>query len=75
MDQWTNPPQICIIGAGFSGLCAAIQIRKQLKIETFTVFDENSDVGGTWLVNTYPGCACDVQSHLYSYSFEPNPCK
>ncbi|ODM93451.1 Baeyer-Villiger monooxygenase [Orchesella cincta] len=73
MDRCNNPPKIAIIGAGFSGLCSAIQLRKQLNLDSFTIFDENQDVGGTWLVNTYPGCACDVPSHLYSYSFEPNP--
>ncbi|OXA64691.1 Baeyer-Villiger monooxygenase [Folsomia candida] len=65
-------PKICIIGAGFSGMAAAIQIRKQLGLTDFVMFDENEDVGGTWLVNKYPGCACDVASHLYSFSFEPN---
>lgn len=37
------------------------------------MFDENDGIGGTWLVNSYPGCACDIQSHLYSFSFELNP--
>jgi len=73
MDRCNNPPKIGIIGAGFSGLGFAVQLRKQLNIDNFTIFDENQDVGGTWLVNTYPGCACDIPSHLYSYSFEPNP--
>jgi len=68
-----STPKICIVGAGFSGLTAAIKLKKDLGLETFTLFDENNDVGGTWLVNTYPGCACDVQSHLYSWSFELNP--
>ncbi|ODM97467.1 Baeyer-Villiger monooxygenase [Orchesella cincta] len=66
-------PQICIIGAGMGGICAAIQLKQKLNITSFTLFDENHDVGGTWLVNTYPGCACDVPSHVYSYSFEKNP--
>ncbi|OXA47564.1 baeyer-Villiger monooxygenase [Folsomia candida] len=66
-------PKICIIGAGFSGIAAGVQLKKQLNIDDYVIFDENEDVGGTWLVNKYPGCACDVASHLYSYSFEPNP--
>ncbi len=57
----------------FSGLCAAIQLKKELGLTSFTIFDSNSDVGGTWLANTYPGCACDIMSHLYSFSFELNP--
>ncbi len=59
----------------FSGITAGIKLKKELGLTTFTIFDENEDVGGTWLVNTYPGCACDVQSHLYSLSFELNPSK
>ncbi|KAG4072847.1 hypothetical protein HA402_002590 [Bradysia odoriphaga] len=56
-----------------SGLCAAIQLRKKLAITSFTIFEKNTDVGGTWLNNTYPGCEVDVPGHFYSYSFEPNP--
>ncbi|KAG4072860.1 hypothetical protein HA402_002603 [Bradysia odoriphaga] len=66
-------PEIGIIGAGMSGLCAAVQLQKKLAITSFTIFEKNPDVGGTWLSNTYPGCACDVASHLYSFSFELNP--
>jgi cation diffusion facilitator CzcD-associated flavoprotein CzcO len=67
------PPdhEIVIIGTGFSGLGMAIQLRRA-GIEGFVLFEKEEDVGGTWLVNDYPGCACDVQSHLYSFSFEPN---
>lgn len=63
---------IAIIGAGFSGVCMAIQLKKA-GIDSFTLLEAADDVGGTWRDNTYPGCACDVPSHLYSYSFEPNP--
>ncbi len=63
---------IAIIGAGFAGLGMAIQL-KQRGVDAFTVFEGGSDVGGTWRDNTYPGCACDVPSHLYSFSFERNP--
>lgn len=48
-------------------------MQQELGVSNFVIFDENKDVGGTWLVNKYPGCACDIESHLYSYSFEPNP--
>ena len=61
-----------IIGSGFSGLGMAIRL-KQEGIEDFTVLERGDDVGGTWHYNTYPGCACDVPSHLYSFSFAPNP--
>jgi len=69
-DQEDFP--IAIIGAGFSGIGAAIRL-KQEGIESFTMFERASEVGGTWRDNTYPGCACDVQSHVYSLSFEQNP--
>ena len=61
-----------IVGAGFSGLCAGIQLRRRGSTD-FVILEKADDVGGTWRDNTYPGCACDVPSHLYSYSFEPNP--
>lgn len=64
--------KIAIIGAGFSGLGMAINLR-QAGEHSFVVFDREPRVGGTWWVNQYPGCACDVASHLYSFSFEPNP--
>src|SRR5690348_14015958 len=63
---------IAIIGSGFSGLGMAIRL-KQEGIEDFVVLERGDDVGGTWQANTYPGCACDVPSHLYSFSFAPNP--
>lgn len=68
----TRPPTFAILGAGLSGLCMAIKLR-QAGIETFTIYEKADDVGGTWRENTYPGIACDVPSHLYSFSFEPNP--
>ncbi|MGZ5934844.1 MAG: flavin-containing monooxygenase [Rhizomicrobium sp.] len=62
--------RVLVIGAGMSGLLAAIRL-KQAGI-AYTVVDKNKDVGGTWMVNTYPGCRVDNPNHLYSYSFEPN---
>jgi cation diffusion facilitator CzcD-associated flavoprotein CzcO len=64
--------RIVIVGAGFSGLGAAIRL-KQAGIEGFVVLERGEDVGGTWNFNTYPGCQCDIPSHLYSFSFAPNP--
>ena len=63
---------IAIIGAGFAGIGAAVQLKKA-GIESFTIFERSSEVGGTWRDNTYPGAACDVPSHVYSLSFEQNP--
>jgi cation diffusion facilitator CzcD-associated flavoprotein CzcO len=63
---------ILIVGAGFSGLGMAIQLRRA-GIESFLVIEKNEDLGGTWHENRYPGCACDIPSHLYSFSFDRNP--
>ena len=63
-------PRIAIIGTGFGGLCMAMQLVRA-GIRSFTLFEKAATLGGTWRDNTYPGAACDVQSHLYSYSFEP----
>ena len=60
---------IAIIGAGFAGICMAIRL-KQAGIDDFLIYERAHDLGGTWRDNTYPGCACDVPSHLYSFSFE-----
>ncbi len=64
--------EVAIVGTGFSGLGMAIQLKKSGE-RSFVVLEQAGEIGGTWRDNHYPGCACDVQSHLYSYSFEPNP--
>ena len=64
--------QIAIIGSGFGGLGTAIRLKQQ-GVEDFIIFERADDVGGVWRDNNYPGCACDVESHLYSFSFAPNP--
>jgi cation diffusion facilitator CzcD-associated flavoprotein CzcO len=63
---------VAIVGAGFGGLCMAIKL-KEAGIDNFLIVEKGDDVGGSWYFNTYPGCACDVQSHLYSYSFSGKP--
>src|SRR4051794_145459 len=68
----THEVEVAIVGTGFSGLGTAIRL-KQEGFHDFTVFERGDDVGGTWHWNTYPGCACDIPSHLYSFSFAPNP--
>jgi cation diffusion facilitator CzcD-associated flavoprotein CzcO len=64
--------KIVIIGGGFSGIGMAIRLR-QRGIDDFVILERAADHGGTWRDNSYPGCACDVQSSLYSFSFAPNP--
>lgn len=71
VDQGTVV-DILIVGAGFSGLGAAIALTKE-GFDDLVVVERGGDVGGTWRDNTYPGAACDVPSHLYSYSFARNP--
>ena len=62
---------IAIVGSGFAGLGAAIRLKQAHR--EFIVLERASDLGGTWRDNSYPGCACDVPSHLYSFSFALNP--
>lgn len=63
---------VVIIGAGFAGIGAAIKLQ-QAGFTDFVVLEKANEIGGVWRANTYPGCACDVPSALYSYSFAPNP--
>ena len=82
MDTQTEPcgawalegrqPRIAVIGAGMSGICAVIKLRKAGYTD-LTVYEKAGKVGGTWRENTYPGLSCDVPSHWYSFSFELNP--
>ena len=64
--------RIAIIGSGFGGLGMAIRLLER-GIDDFVVLERAREIGGTWRDNSYPGCACDVESHLYSFSFAPNP--
>ncbi|WP_156727026.1 flavin-containing monooxygenase [Streptomyces apocyni] len=64
--------RVAVIGSGFGGLGAAVRLRRE-GITDFVVLERSGAVGGTWRDNSYPGCACDVPSHLYSFSFAPNP--
>ncbi len=65
-------PAVAIIGAGFGGIGLGISLRRA-GIESFEIFEKAEGVGGVWRDNTYPGLTCDIPSHLYSFSFEPNP--
>ncbi|BBY65072.1 flavin-containing monooxygenase [Mycolicibacterium helvum] len=64
-------PRVAIIGAGFGGLAAAVALRR-IGVDDLVIIERCDGVGGTWRLNTYPGAACDIQSHLYSFSFAPN---
>ncbi len=61
-----------ILGAGMSGILSAIKLQ-EAGLDNFAIYEKADRLGGTWRENTYPGLACDVPSHLYSYSFAPNP--
>ncbi|OAR26195.1 cyclohexanone monooxygenase [Streptomyces sp. ERV7] len=75
MVQHEREPEhvrVAVIGSGFGGLGATVRLRRE-GITDFVVLERADSVGGTWRDNSYPGCACDVPSHLYSFSFAPNP--
>ena len=63
---------VLIVGAGFAGIGMGIQLARQ-GTESFVIIEQAPDVGGTWRDNRYPGVSCDIPSHLYSFSFRPNP--
>ncbi|GLZ31873.1 4-hydroxyacetophenone monooxygenase [Lentzea sp. NBRC 105346] len=64
--------KVLVVGSGFSGLGMAIELKRRGEHD-FVVLEKADDLGGTWRDNSYPGCACDVPSHMYSFSFELNP--
>jgi len=65
--------RVICIGAGIAGIAAAYKYERRLINASFTIYEKNHDVGGTWLENRYPGCACDIPAHGYTYSWEGNP--
>ena len=65
-------PRFLVIGAGMSGILSAIKLQ-EAGLDDFAIYEKADRLGGTWRENTYPGLSCDVPSHLYSYSFAPNP--
>jgi cation diffusion facilitator CzcD-associated flavoprotein CzcO len=69
----SSPVSVVCIGSGVSGIATAIRVQETLQNCDFTIYEKNDDLGGTWLENRYPGCACDVPAHAYTYTFEPNP--
>ncbi|MEO3937009.1 NAD(P)/FAD-dependent oxidoreductase [Dermatophilaceae bacterium Soc4.6] len=71
-DPAGRAPRAIVVGAGFGGVAAAVRL-KQAGVEDLVVVDSAQAVGGVWLANRYPGCACDIPAPLYSFSFAPNP--
>lgn len=65
--------RIITVGAGASGLNLAYQMNKFMKNVTHIIYEKNPEVGGTWYENRYPGCACDVPSHNYQFTWEEKP--
>jgi cation diffusion facilitator CzcD-associated flavoprotein CzcO len=72
MDGELQHVRVAVIGSGFGGLGAGVRLRRE-GITDFVILERAGAIGGTWRDNDYPGCACDVPSHLYSFSFAPNP--
>lgn len=78
LQQYHSKPRklrVACVGAGASGLCLAYKMERMLVKGSWelTLFDKNAHFGGTWYENTYPGVACDIPSHLYTFTFDPNP--
>jgi cation diffusion facilitator CzcD-associated flavoprotein CzcO len=67
-----RPIRVLIIGAGVCGIALYIRTLQNIPNATVTIVEKNSALGGTWYENRYPGVACDIPSHVYQYSFEPN---
>ncbi|RDW84436.1 flavin-binding monooxygenase-1 [Coleophoma cylindrospora] len=68
-----RPLKVRVIGAGYSGIYLGIRIPQRLRNVDLRIYEKNDGIGGTWWENRYPGCACDIPSHSYQYSFDPNP--
>ena len=71
-DKNLRDPSVVIIGAGMTGVLLTIKLR-EAGITNLTILEKSDRLGGTWRENTYPGVACDIPAHMYTYSFEPNP--
>lgn len=68
-----SDPRAIIIGCGVAGISLASKLKLELGYENFIIYEREEGIGGTWYLNTYPGVGCDVDSHLYSFSFNLNP--
>ncbi|KAL0258800.1 hypothetical protein SLS55_006304 [Diplodia seriata] len=67
-----RPLRVIVVGAGYSGVYLGIRLPERLRNVQLRIYEKNDGIGGTWWENRYPGCACDIPSHSYQYSFEPN---
>jgi cation diffusion facilitator CzcD-associated flavoprotein CzcO len=65
--------RVIVIGCGASGILLAYKFQKHMPDCDIIIYEKNYDIGGTWLENRYPGCACDIPSHAYQYPWAPNP--
>ncbi|EXJ79107.1 hypothetical protein A1O3_08608 [Capronia epimyces CBS 606.96] len=72
-NQNERPVKAIIIGAGIGGIATAVLLSHKVNNLTYTVYDKNERVGGTWAENRYPGVRCDIPSHVYQLTFAPNP--
>ncbi|OGM47287.1 hypothetical protein ABOM_003799 [Aspergillus bombycis] len=68
-----KPLRVVALGAGISGICLAHYLPQQLRNASLVIYDKNPEIGGTWYENRYPGCACDIPSHIYQFSWAKNP--
>ncbi|KAK5062645.1 hypothetical protein LTR84_004718 [Exophiala bonariae] len=69
----SHEPRAIVIGSGVAGIALAARLRSTLGFKNFIIYEREAELGGTWFLNTYPGVGCDVDSHLYSFSFNLNP--
>jgi cation diffusion facilitator CzcD-associated flavoprotein CzcO len=74
-DRHTGRRQLdaIVVGGGISGIAAMVRLRREVGLEDVVLIEKSDGLGGTWNDNTYPGCACDIPSSLYSFEFAPNP--
>lgn len=72
-SRHVRPTKVICIGAGLAGIAAAYKYMHDVENAEFVIYEKNQDVGGTWLENRYPGCACDIPAHGYTFSWEGNP--
>jgi len=72
-DPKNRKLRVLTIGAGVTGTLMAYRIQRDCPNVEHVIYEKNADIGGTWLENRYPGCACDIPSHAYTYQFALNP--
>lgn len=73
MGPQKKEPRLIVIGCGIAGIALSARLKSDLGYDNFVIYEREQSLGGTWYLNTYPGVGCDVDSHLYSFSFNPNP--